>query len=154
MKNIILSILISMTLMSCADNFNGTTSPLKLRQLSNVSKTEKSADGSAFLFFASYHSEERNTDYVKVFAEVDGEYRFLEIPMEGVRVKIDSTVKVPYVQIEYTYPDYSEHKFSSTQVCDAINPRNIYARVDIVKYVIICPEQYLPERLLPIDVTK
>ncbi len=154
MKNIILSILISMTLMSCADsdNFNGTTSPLKLRQLSNVSETEKSADGSAFLFFASYHSEERNADYVKVFAEVDGEYRFLEIPMEGV--KIDSTVKVPYVQIDYTYSDFEKHQYSNTQVCEAINPRNIYARVDIVKYVIICPEQYLPERLLPIDVTK
>jgi hypothetical protein len=142
--------------MSCADsdNFNGTTSPLKLRQLSNVSKTEKSADGSAFLFFASYHSEERNADYVKVFAEVDGEYRFLEIPMEGVRVKIDSTVKVPYVQIDYTYSDFIKHQYSNTQVCEAINPRNIYALVDIVKYVIICPEQYLPERLLPIDVTK
>jgi len=140
--------------MSCADsdNFNGTTSPLKLRQLSNVSETEKSADGSAFLFFASYHSEERNADYVKVFAEVDGEYRFLEIPMEGV--KIDSTVKVPYVQIDYTYSDFKKHQYSNTQVCEAINPRNIYARVDIVKYVIICPEQYLPERLLPIDVTK
>jgi hypothetical protein len=143
-----------MTMMSCADNFNGTTSPLKLRQLSNTSETEKSADGSAFLFFASYHSEERNVDYVKVFAEVDGEYRFLEIPMEDIRIKIDSTVKVPYVQIEYTYDAVKKHQFSSTLVCEAINPRNIYARVNIVKYIIICPEQYLPERLLPIDVTK
>ena len=143
-----------MTMMSCADNFNGTTSPLKLRQLSNTSETEKSADGSAFLFFASYHSEERNVDYVKVFAEVDGEYRFLEIPMEDIRIKIDSTVKVPYVQIKYTYDAVKQHQFSNTLVCEAINPRNVYAQVNIVKYIIICPEQYLPERLLPIDVTK
>jgi len=141
-------------MMSCADNFNGTTSPLKLRQLSNTSETEKSADGSAFLFFASYHSKEQNVDYVKVFAEVDGEYRFLEIPMEDIRIKIDSTVKVPYVQIEYTYDAINKQQFSSTLVCEAIKPRNMYARVNIVKYIIICPEQYLPERLLPIDATK
>jgi hypothetical protein len=151
MKNIILSIFVCLSFVACDDpyqDFYEVTSPLKLRQLVNLTETEKSSNGSAFVFFATYHSEEKNVDYVKVFADVDGSYRFLEIPLQKIRVRLDSTVTTPYIEIHYYYNSYKKLNFTNSNICD----NNNYW-FTIQDYTIVCSEQYLPERLLPIDVT-
>ncbi len=149
MKNIILSILVCLLFVSCRQqDFYEVTTPLKLRQLVNLTETEKSSNGSAFVFFATYHSQENDVDYVKVFADVDGSYRFLEIPLHKIRVKLDSAVTTPYIEIHYTYNSYEKLNLTNNNICNDDG----YWFV-ILDYTIVCSEQYLPERLLPIDVT-
>ena len=150
MKNIILSIFVCLSLVACNpyQDFYEVTSPLKLRQLVNLTETEKSSSGSALVFFATYHSQEKNIDYVKVFADVDGSYRFLEIPLQKIRVKLDSTVSTPYIEIHYHYSSHEKINLTNSNICD----NNSYW-FEIKDYTIVCSEQYLPERLLPIDIT-
>jgi len=148
MKKAILMFSIAIGMMSCG-TINQESSPMKLRQLANVTETEKSSGGTFVLFFATYHSQEKNTDVIKVFAEVDGLYQFIEIPMALVKVKIDNSVATPYIQIRYSCSGSSPVQYSNTQLFDRIS-----IGITLTDYVITCPEQYLPERLLPIDVTK
>jgi hypothetical protein len=148
MKKAILMFAMAIGMMSCG-TINQESSPMKLRQLANVTKTEKSSGGTFVLFFATYHSQEKNTDVIKVFAEVDGLYQFIEIPMSMVKVKIDNSVTTPYIQIRYSYNGPSPVQYSNTQLFDRIS-----IGITLTDYVITCPEQYLPERLLEIDVTK
>ena len=130
---------------------NQESGPMKLRQLANVTETEKSSGGTFVLFFATYHSQEKDMDFIKVFAEVDGLYRFIEIPMELVKVKIDNSVATPYVQIRYSFNGTGPIWRSNTYIIENVE----YAgRLNLTDYVITCPEQYLPERLLEIDITK
>lgn len=126
------------------------TTPMKLRQIANVTKTEKSASGTFILFFATYHSKEKNTDVVKVFAEVDGLYRFIEMPISEIKIRIDNSISSPYIQARYSRIGKRPIWYSNTDVIDRINTRDLL----LTDYVITCPEQYLPERLLPIDLTK
>ena len=152
MKKIFIMITLSVLLISCSDlsddKFESQTSPLKLRQLVNTNEMESMSNGSAALFFATYHSEEKNIDYIKVFAEVEGAYRFLEIPMERVRVKLDSSSQVPYLLIHYNYYSQKEMKVSDNDICDDKLP-SFY----ITRYTIVCREEYLPEKLIPINIT-
>jgi len=146
MKKAILMFSMAIGMMSCGTT-NRESSPMKLRQLANVTKTEKSSGGTFILFFATYHSQEKNTDVITVFAEVDGLYQFIEIPMSLVKVKIDNSVTTPYIQIRYSYNGSSSYEYSNTQLFNKIS-----MGITLIDYVITCPEQYLPERLLPINI--
>jgi hypothetical protein len=118
-----------------------------------MTETEKSSGGTFVLFFATYHSQEKNMDVIKVFAEVDGLYRFIEIPMELVKVKIDNSITTPYVQIRYSFDGTGPIWRSNTKIVEDIASGRL-GHLTLTDYVITCPEQYLPERLLPIDITK
>lgn len=149
MRKIILILSLAIGLVSCdLQEIHQETTPMPLRQIANMSKTEKSADGTLILFFATYHSEEKDIDVVKVFAEVDGLYRFIEMPISKIKIRIDNSISTPYIQARYTRMGKSPIWFSNTEVMDGIN-----IRFTLDDYVITCPEQYLPERLLPIDIT-
>jgi hypothetical protein len=152
MKKIILMLALAISMVGCnLETINQESGPMKLRQLTNVTETEKSSGGTFVLFFATYHSQEKDMDFIKVFAEVDGLYRFIEIPMELVKVKIDNSVATPYVQIRYSFNGTGPIWRSNTYIIENVE----YAgRLNLTDYVITCPEQYLPERLLEIDITK
>ncbi len=152
MRKIILMLVLAIGMMGCdLRTINQESGPMKLRQLANITETEKSSGGTFVLFFATYHSQEKDMDFIKVFAEVDGLYRFIEIPMELVKVKIDNSVTTPYIQIRYWFNNTGPFWHSNTKIIDEIEERDYLFLTD---YVITCPEQYLPERLLPIDITK
>ena len=152
MKKAILMFSIAIGMMSCnLESINQESGPMKLRQLGNVTETEKSSGGTFVLFFATYHSQEKNMDFIKVFAEVDGLYRFLEIPFELVKVKIDNSITTPYIQVRYSFNGSGPAWRSNTDIIEGVE---FAGRLNLTDYVITCPEQYLPERLLPIDVTK
>lgn len=152
MKKIILMLVLAIGMVGCnLEIINQESGPMKLRQLANVTETEKSSGGTFVLFFATYHSQEKDMDFIKVFADVDGLYRFIEIPMELVKVKIDNSVATPYVQIRYSFNGTGPIWRSNTYIIENVE----YAgRLNLTDYVITCPEQYLPERLLEIDITK
>ena len=132
-------ILITCTIVSCewAKDKQFTSSKLELRQL--VKETETSSHSSGWFFFITggYSSETTQRTYVKVFANVDGEYRYIEMPIEDIRIVINNNISTPYIQIRYTNSKQRNN-----------NDLLEYSWGHI--YVITCPEIYLPEKLLPI----
>jgi hypothetical protein len=111
-----------------------------LRQLVNRDVTETHTSGSFFLIAGSVNSESVTSTVVKLMGEVNGEYRFMQFDFEKVRIKIDNKVTTPYIMLNYR--DTSE-----TSV-DYLLKFPYY----IGSVTIVCPEQYLPERLLPIQI--
>jgi hypothetical protein len=154
MKNLILLSIIQISLLilfSCSPGYNTRyekTSNLELRQLVNLSEENTTISRSG-IFFSTYYSHSEDRDYVKVFAKVDGSYRFLKLPIEVIRIKLDSTVMNPYIIVNYSYSSNKDEKYSDTYVLDGDN-YDTY----IDNYTIVCNEMYLPENLLPIDLTK
>ena len=115
-----------------------TSSKLELRQLVKEVSTTHTEHGGFFLVGGSYSASETEKTTVKVMAKVEGRYRFMEIPIESIRIVINNNISIPYIEIEYV----NTKKYS-----DEALTNNIY----LVKvYIITCPEQYLPEKLLPI----
>jgi len=150
MKNLIL-LLLSIILFSCStggyDTRYDKTSNLELRQLVNLSEENTNTSRSG-IFFSTYYSHSEDRDYVKVFAKVDESYRFLKLPIEVIRIKLDSTVMNPYIVINYSYSSNKDEKYSDSFI---LSDDNYDTYID--DYTIVCNEKYLPEKLLPIDVT-
>lgn len=140
---VILITILATILVSCsnelAQNDYNLTSVFKLRQL--VQKTETHKYSSASLFFAigSYRSGETTKTSVKVFAQVEGAYRYLDIPIEDVRVVLVDSIVTPTLQIRYDGAQRADEI-----VCDLTYLEK--------KYIITCSEKYLPEKLLPIEI--
>lgn len=60
------------------------------------------------------------------------------MPIEEIRIAIDNKLTTPNIEIEYT----NNEKY---------NDEELVSKGWVTKvYVINCPEQYLPEKLLPI----
>ena len=113
---------------------------LYLRQLVKSTNQKTEASGSFFIVTGSYKSQTETKTVVQVFAKIKGEYRFIEIPVESIRIQLDSSCKIPYVVLNYRGRD----EMSSE---DLLNHPGWY----INTYTIVCSEKYLPERLLPIN---
>jgi hypothetical protein len=111
-----------------------------LRQLVNRDVTETHTSGSFFLIAGSVSSESETSTVVKLMGEVNGEYRFMQFDFESVRIKIDNKVTTPYIVLNYseTYEVDMEYLLKYPYYLDSVT--------------IVCPEQYLPERLLPIQI--
>lgn len=117
---------------------NLKSSKLELRQLVQETETKKTAYASYFLIAGSYSQSEYKETKVKVFAKVENRYRLIEIPIDEVRIAIDNKLKIPNIEIEYiNHVKYSDEELVSKSYITKV-------------YVINCPEQYLPEKLLPI----
>ena len=119
-------------------NKNLKSSKLELRQLIQETETKKSTYASYFLIAGSYSQSEYKETKVKVFAKVENRYRLIEMPIDEVRIAIDNKLKIPNIEIEYiNHVKYSDEELVSKSYITKV-------------YVINCPEQYLPEKLLPI----
>lgn len=111
-----------------------------LRQLVNRDVEETHTSGSFFLIAGSVSSESETSTVVKLMGEVNGEYRFIQFDFEKVRIKIDNKVTTPYIVLNYreTYEVDTDYLLKYPYYLESIT--------------IVCPEQYLPERLLPIQI--
>lgn len=111
-----------------------------LRQLVNKDITETHTSGLFFLVAGSMSSTTESNPVVRVIGNVDGVYRFMEFDLEKIRIKIDNSVKTPYIVLNYTDNEVikTDRLLKYTGYLDSIT--------------IVCPEQYLPERLLPIEI--
>ena len=143
----LLILLVTFSLLSCREYvknedelyLNRTTKSLELRQLVNSENTNTKSYGSYFLIGGSYSSKTETDISIKVFAKVDGYFRVVNIPIENVRVNINNKINKPTLQINYT-----EEKLTASNLLD----NHSY---NINYYIINCPERYLPEKLLPIE---
>ena len=113
---------------------------INLRQLVNRDVTETHTSGSFFLIAGSVNSESETNTVVKLMGEVNGEYRFMQFDFTKVRIKIDNKVTTPYIVLNYSNQDDVE--------TDYLLKYPYY----IESITIVCPEQYLPEKLLPIQI--
>jgi hypothetical protein len=111
-----------------------------LRQLVNRDVTETHTSGSFFLIAASINSESQTNTVVKLMGEVNGEYRFMQFDFTKVRIKIDNKVTTPYIVLNYNRREKVETDFLL----------EYYGYINSI--TIVCPEQYLPEKLLPIQI--
>lgn len=146
-KNIlsILLTIMALGITSCIDGEGSRsqerkTEPLYLRQLVKSNKVQSSSGGSFFLIAGSYSSETESKPVVQVMAKAEGEYRFLEMDIERIRIRIDSTCKTPYIILNYY--DYEEQTVSYLLE---------YPKFNIRTYTVVCSEELLPEKLLPIE---
>lgn len=140
MKQIIF-ILLTLSLFGCDNSIKTFKSkPIKLRQL--VTKTEKHnyESGSFFLIGGNYHKSDYEETNVKAFGRVDGYYRLIEMDINDIRINIDNSINEPNIVIKY----YSGKKVSDSYL---LSRKYYYDPI----YLINCPEKYLPEKLLPIE---
>jgi hypothetical protein len=119
---------------------NYHTDKIYLRQLVNRDVTETHTSGSFFLIAGSVSSESETSTVVKLMGKVKDEYRFMQFDFEKVRIKIDNKVTTPYIMLNY--------RDTSEMSVDYLLQYPYY----IGSVTIVCPEQYLPERLLPIQI--
>jgi len=116
------------------------TDKIYLRQLVNRDITETHTSAAFFLVAGSMSSESETSTVVKVMGEVNGEYRFMQFDFEKVRIKIDNKVTTPYIVLNYVDDEVKS--------IDYLLEYGYYVK----SVTIVCPEQYLPEKLLPIQI--
>ena len=116
------------------------TDPLYLRQMARKDEKQSTLQGSFFLVMGTIEGSSTEKALVRMMAKVEGDYRFVEIPLEKIRIRIDSACTTPYLQMSY-YDD-SEHKPAYLIDYDW----------NVTYYRIVCAEQYLPEKLTPIEI--
>jgi hypothetical protein len=112
-----------------------------LRQLVNTNVTETYTHGSFFLVAGSITSESTTETVIKLMGKIDDEYRFIQFDFERARIKIDNSVKTPYIVLNYK----NDREVS---IDEQLKHMGWYS----VTVTIVCPEQYLPEKLLPIQI--
>jgi len=115
------------------------TDKIYLRQLVNRDITETHTSAAFFLVAGSMSSDTETSTVVKLMGKVRDEYRFMQFDFEKVRIKIDNKVTTPYIVLNYT----------DREVIETDKLLKYTGYLDSV--TIVCPEQYLPERLLPIQ---
>ena len=112
------------------------TDTFELRQITSKTDKKESVSGYYFLIGGSFSGEKTENNVIKVFAKVDGYYRVVSFPLEKLRVSIDNALLKPTLKLEYTdTPKTNEDVVNSSG--------NVY--------IINCPEKYLPEKLIPIE---
>ena len=141
MKQFILILLLAI-LSACNTPINHyKTDKILLRQLVKTTEITKSASASYFLILgtASYSEESKTT--IKVMGKVHGLYRLIEFDFNDARIKIDNSINKPYLYLKYTGSE-------KVPLGELITNPNWFL---VTSYVIVCPEKYLPEKLLPIN---
>ena len=113
---------------------------IHLRQLVNRDVTETHTYGSFFLIAGSVSSDTETNTVVKLMGEVNGEYRFMQFDFTKARIKIDNRVTTPYIVLNYADDE--------TKSIDYL----LEYDYNVKSVTIVCPEQYLPEKLLPIQI--
>lgn len=143
-RNMFTYLFLLLTVSSCM----GTETPsfylseeIPLRQLVKTEKVSKSENGYFFLIIGEYSSREEQAVVVRVFAKVEGMYRYLEFPMENIRININEKYKTPTIQFK------SEFNYTLDQTLFWIEEKNYSGEI-----IINCSEEYLPEKLLPIKI--
>lgn len=127
---------------SCEQTRTISTTKMELRQLVNKEETQKHSNGSYFIIVANYSSSETKQDVIKMFVKVDNSYyQMLKLDLEKVKVVIDNNIEKPYLIVK-------KDSFSHTKSTDA----EILYFVEYNDRVFLhCPEKYLPEKLLSIN---
>lgn len=135
---------------SCGGKNPHRNLPIELRQLVKTTDTKSESHSSFFLIMGSYNESTTQEITIKVFANIDGAYRFISMPIEKVRINIDNSLIKPNMQLEYSFRSTLDDKTVLDWFADERTNANLIHNPKLT-YIINCPEQYLPEKLLPIE---
>lgn len=141
MKKLIYLIIFTLFLNSCQTLQE--TEEFELRQFKNETVESNYTSGTFFFIVGGYSSKTETKDIVKLIANIDGVYRFLEFKLERLRIKIDNSITTPTIQIFY----YDESKRTNDFIFRT-NTLNYYGTYVVLR----CPEIYIPEDLTPIKI--
>ena len=135
-------------LFSCQTKFevkNAITTKMELRQLINKEETNTHSSGSYFFIIASYSSSETKQDIIKMFVKIDNAYyKMLKLNLEDINIVIDNKISKPYLQIINSRGSFE--KLTDEEII----PSSSYVPHSY-KIYLYCPEKYLPEKLLEIN---
>lgn len=138
-------IIATLSLTSCLPEKSDKTkvaNDIPLRQLVNVNNISEKLSGNYFLIGGSIKGSSTEIQKIKMYGLVDDSYKYIELDLESVRIKIDTSITKPFLRIEY-YSQEGKYKDNYISENDSWIPR---------KFTIHTPEKYLPENLLPIQV--
>ncbi len=134
---LIIAIIISVILLQACGKGKETESELspilsgnhELRRFSVRESTVST--GGFFLLFGSYRSDEIMT--VKfAWKSLDDEYIISELPISKIRVKIDSTIAVPYIKFRWSVNGMYVNKYSDME--------SVF-RNNIIYAVVVCKDE-------------
>lgn len=114
-------------------------SSIKLRQLVKTSDLQKKGSASYFMFMGGASYSEERYESIKVFGKVNGDYRYIDIPLDMVRIRIDNSVKDPYIELISRNDRLTNNDLLG----------DYYWQLEAFR--IVCSEKLLPEKLLPIE---
>ena len=138
----ILTILTLFILNSCIPEYNYYKSdPMPLRQLVKSDDTTVSGRAAFFLIAGNASYSEGVSSKIKMYVLVNSSYKYLEYDLEEVRIKIDNSITVPYLTIEYSSEKPKSNEYLTNMT--------LYGND---KVVLNTPEEYLPTQLLPIQI--
>jgi len=139
MNKIITILLLSILSIGCGDITS--TTKMELRQLVSKEVRTKNSDAYYFLIAGSYHSGEKSKEIIKMFVKVDNKYyKLLKLNLEDVNIVIDNKINKPYLIILFT-GSWKQQKDS--EIISSIGTS--------ITIYLHCPERYLPEKLLNIE---
>ena len=141
MKKILVLIFLMGIFVSCKETTGRiSTTKMELRQLISKEVSTKNSNGYFFVIMGGYSSDESKYELIKMFVKVDNSYyKLLKLNLEDVNVVIDNKISKPYLIL--TTEGYSNK--TDKQILRYIGYGDeIYLH---------CPEKYLPEKLLSIE---
>lgn len=143
MKNVIYLLTLIIAISSCdiESSVEKYTVKIPLRQLIKSESKVKSSSASFFLVAGVASSSETQKTVVKMMGNVGGYYRLIQFDLMEARIKIDDSINKPYMVIRY-----SSDRNSTKSINQLLGDYSF----NVITYDIICPEKYLPEKLLPI----
>ena len=115
---------------------------MPLRQMVQSNERIEESSASFFLLTGSYNKQDYEKSSIKVFANDKGVYKYINIPINQLGIKIDNTIDKPYLYISYKNKRTDEVRTVEQLI-------NGYYYIE--RYVVVCPEVYLPEKLLKIE---
>lgn len=126
-----------LSLMSCEPKKEyRESSTMPLRQLVTNSLISETKSSSWFFLSGSSKTTINEKQFIKMYVLVDGSYKFQKFEIADLRLRIDNSIKTPYLTIGY----FSNRLYSDEYLLDSPYISNI-------KYILHIPEDFLPEYL-------
>jgi len=108
----------------------------ELRQLVSSEKTSEHASAFFVLGFGAYDESKEQVQTIECFAKIKGVYVYKKFPLTRVSINIDNSIMKPTMILHY------QRIYIESGPNDDVN---------LYEVTINCPERYLPEKLLPIE---
>jgi len=145
MRVSIIAILLSLLIYGCKGDPKQTTERIYLRQINTGNVSTSTASGSFFVLFGTYNSESKMVYKLRALGNFRGEYRFLDLDLNYVSFKLDSSATTPHIVVEYErmqpYPDMLEY-FDYLFILRMDNPR----------YVVTCHPDLVPQQIQQVKI--
>jgi hypothetical protein len=147
MKTKFLTIIITTLLLTaCKGDPKHTTERVYLRQMNVGSNMTTTTSGSFFVIFGSYDSQSKMTYKLRGLGQIGGEYRFLDLDLNKVSFKLDSTATTPYIVVQYETQKTYDLKEDFDFLFSSPLP------TDCIKYIITCHPDLVPQQLSQVKI--